>query len=121
MGIRSRTTFYKKCIGGTNHKNYISWDTMLRLIGTKKAPEYLKIDVEGYEYETMRDLLSSRELPNQIAMEIHSKTDTPLIWKYRWKDQSELTGFALMMYAGGYRLISVNWKTACGHCLEVLW
>jgi len=135
-GIKDRTTFYKACLGARDETDsdgmkFLSWNSTLKAAGLHDSPDYLKMDIEGFEYGVLRSILrsDSSTLPNQIAMEIHHKTYGPesnnpagkLSWSGRNKDTGELLGFVLMMYVSGYRLTSVDHETVCAHCLEVLW
>lgn len=134
--IRERTQFHKQCIGASSFnrsvgssdkpQEFISWPSMLKIIGKTTPPTYLKMDIEGWEYSVLRGMLRSGSelLPEMIAMEIHARLHAKsegLPWKIRSKEIPELTGLALMMYHKGYRLIYIDWTTKCGHCLEVLW
>lgn len=126
--IQDRTTFYKLCIGTNTTGKFVNWPSMLKKIGTSKPPTYLKMDIEGWEWGVIRSMMNSNAelLPEMIAMEFHTKADassggTGIPWMIRFKEAPEITGFALMMYQKGYRLIHVDWDTICSHCLEVLW
>lgn len=132
--IRDRTFFHKICIGDQNFKDstgreYMTWTSALQLAGMTKPPDYLKMDIEGFEYPVMRNLIDDGHLlPNQIAMEIHHFTYGPnsgnpagsLSWSARGKDTGELLSFILMLYEKGYRLSLVDHNTQCPHCMEVL-
>lgn len=137
--IRDRTHFHKVCVGDhdftdVHGRRFISWPSLLKMIPTMKpgsSPEYLKMDIEGFEYGVMRSILRSGDpslLPKQIALEIHSATYLPesgnpagqLSWARRNKGGGEILAFMLMFYELGYRLIFVNWQTVCLHCAEVL-
>lgn len=135
--IKDRTHFYKFCIGANDTTDsegheFMSWSSTLKAAKLGNSPEYLKMDIEGFEYGIMRNLIQSdsSELPNQIAMEIHHRTYSPLrihnpasklSWSDRNKDAGELLGFFLMMYSAGYRLTYIDYHTHCSHCQEVLW
>lgn len=134
--IKDRATFHKICVGPTDKtdskgQQFLTWHSALKAAGLTEAPEYLKMDIEGFEYDVMKNLIHTNhtELPNQIAMEIHHQTWQPwqnnpsssLSWSDRNKDVGELLSFFLMMYTSGYRLSEVDHKTVCQHCLEVLW
>jgi hypothetical protein len=137
--IKDRTDFYQICIGPNDEtdshgRRFLSWNSTLQVAGLHHSPEYLKMDIEGFEYGVLRSLLRSKStaLPNQIAMEIHEST-----WKQpipsmrhrpeieikdnRSKDVGDLLSFFLQMYTSGYRLSYVDHETHCGQCLEVLW
>ena len=54
--IASRTTLHRICIGAADETTadglpFLSWGSVMRLIGATEPPLYLKMDIEGYEYE----------------------------------------------------------------------
>lgn len=124
--IRDRTTFHKICIGDkdftdSNGLQYLSWEHVLKVAGITEAPAYLKMDIEGFEYTVMRDIIRSGHLmPEQIAMEIHWKTNVPVTWRGRSKSIGEVGSFLTMLFQAGYRLTYVDNATVCSHCMEVL-
>lgn len=134
--IKDRTTFHKFCITDKSYTDssgskFLSWPDVLEQSGITQPPEYLKMDIEGFEFPVLRSIVrSGRLLPNQIAMEIHWATYGPgsgnpssnLPWAKvpRHKDAAELLTFLLMMYEAGYRLSFVDHGTVCPHCMEVL-
>ena len=132
--IRDRAFFYKLCIGDHNYKDaagleYVTWTTALKRAGMTGSPDYLKMDIEGFEFQVLRNLIyDGHLLPDQIALEIHQLTFPPgsgnpasfLSWAGRTKDLDELLSFFLMLYEKGFRLSFVDHDTVCGTCLEVL-
>jgi len=110
---------------------FLSWPSVLKSTKVIAQPSYLKMDIEGFEYDVMRSILrsdASQSFPEQISMEIHTSTYRPgsgnpagnLPWANREKGGGELLAFMLMLYESGYRLIFVDWATVCNHCIEVL-
>ena len=54
--IASRTTLHRICIGAADETTagglpFLSWGSVMQLIGATEPPLYLKMDIEGYEYE----------------------------------------------------------------------
>merc|ERR1740120_196273 len=79
--IRDRATFYKICVGAADEtdphgQQFLTWHSALEAAGHIQAPDYVKMDIEGFEYGVIANLLRGdrAELPNQIAMEIHQST-----------------------------------------------
>jgi hypothetical protein len=131
--IRSRTTFYKICIGQkdevTGLGQYMTWQSMLRHIGHEAHPAILKIDIEGYEYGVIPAILSAPDAqqPQQILMEIHAETyDSKTLhlpgitWQDRVKTPSELVEFYREIYGAGYRFTYIDHDTVCNACREVV-
>ena len=110
--------FYPYCIDAMSYINgqglvYKSIQDIVNRIGvSKKRISYLKLDVEGFEFETLVPFLTNMPdelLPRQIAIEIHyqaSKFDL---------DQNALLAFGnFMFYEAGY-LITYRRDNALGY------
>ena len=79
--IETRTRFWESCIGATdsNDKKFLTFPSLNRMIGRKEGPDYLKVDIEGYEWgvlksmadQAMRDTSYHKHLPLQIYGEFH--------------------------------------------------
>ena len=82
LELRRRVFFHHLCIANRTFddaagRSFVTWSTLLqRTVPSAAAPEYLKLDVEGFEYGVMRDVLDSGTLPKQIAIEVHWRTYT---------------------------------------------
>ena len=128
--IRSRVTLYKVCIGDKDYtskdsKIFSTWESLLKLVGMTKAPTFLKMDVEGWEYPVLRQIVNSgTHLPLQIGFELHYHTlpNLGLSWGgKRYKSPGELAVFMDFLYRyGGYHLVDRNDNRYCGHCTELL-
>jgi hypothetical protein len=126
--ISSRTTFHNVCIG--SHDNvtstgqvFMSWPSILQLIKAKEAPLYLKMDIDGYEYDVLRSIIDDGALmPTQIALELHYRTQMSLLpWHLRRKGTAELATFMEYLHRyGGYFLIDRHDNRFCSHCTEIL-
>jgi Methyltransferase domain len=75
-----RIHFFNYCIDGHNDEDvdvlgrkFVTYDKLLNIAGIKEAPEYFKIDVEGYEYDTFTEMVNDDHalLPQQIQVELH--------------------------------------------------
>ena len=95
----------------------------LKLAGLSKAPDYLKLDAEGFEWTFLPSLLASPEelLPKQIALEVHLWTlslrermqrggFTPIPFRNASATVSEVASFVNPLWAKGYRLQSIDYN-----------
>ena len=88
--IADRTNAYKVCMGsktetrGKNNEQYMTLSDMNILAKRPEGPDYLKIDVEGYEWSILGDLSRyvadkgkdiHAQLPLQIYAEFHMDRD----------------------------------------------
>ena len=93
------------------------------------APAYLKIDVEGFEYDTFSQMIQNDDagsqslLPQQIQVELHWATRmTGIEWMPRVLSAGEIALFSSMMYqGGGYLPIHLDFNKYCPPCMEVLY
>ncbi len=95
----------------------------MALINATEAPLYLKMDIEGYEYEVLRSIVDRGEMmPAQIGFELHYRTQMPLLsWFNRSKSSAEIVTFMeYLHYQGGYFLIDRHDNRVCKHCTELL-
>ncbi len=130
VGIEDRVHFHHRCMGSreqsraSNH--FYDYEAILGYLGMKKPPTFLKMDIEGYEYEVMRSIMELDDqdmYPEQIAMEIHYKTQVSngLGWSYRYLTAGELAVFSETLWEyGDYALLDRHDNTRCPHCTEVL-
>ena len=118
--------FYPYCIGSEGQQPpYLPFDKMLELAEIKQAPKYLKMDIEGFEYDViMNSILSSDSSiwPEQIMMEVHWATRmVDLEWMPRTRTAAELAlFFGVLFNRGGYILQKTKSFEGCQTCLEVL-
>ena len=111
-GIIDRTKFYKVCLGGKDEVlgglNFHSWSKLHELTGHRNGPDYLKIDIEGWEFETMQSIIGQPTSPTQIALELHfvivKKTSSG---ERLVEDISRdtMVKFYQQMYRGGYYIM----------------
>ncbi len=98
MPIDGNVVFHRQCIGRSGTTcGHMTIMEIVQLVG--KTPLYLKIDIEGWEYEALAEFLVEAHgaLPSQIAVELHAST--PLLDL----DERMLRAFVFMMReVGGY-------------------
>ena len=121
--------FYPHCISShtayideETKRSYMTYREMIELTGLQTPPTLLKMDVEGFEYDVLTQMLQDDYLlPLQIQVELHWATkmvDVP--WMLRTLTSAELALFSGMMFtSGGY--LPVHRDESCTVCLEVLY
>jgi hypothetical protein len=127
-----RIKFYPYCIGSVSGGDFRTYSEMLQLSNTKTAPRILKMDIEGFEYKVIHNILSSSSQdmwPEQIAMEIHwASRMVHLSWMFRALQASEVSLFFSFLFSrGGYLPVSrqlfppvTKRNIGCVSCMEVL-
>jgi hypothetical protein len=124
--ILSRTTLHRICIGnqasemnGTQPLFFRTWKTIMNTLHETKAPLYLKMDIEGYEYGVLKSIIEdSLLMPMQIAVELHHHECPPVP---NGKGAIELALFMEYLYTkGGYFLIDRKDNPLCASCSEIL-
>lgn len=122
--ISSRVTSIKLCAGKEDKGDFRTWNSLLQHVGLSDAPAYLKMDIEGFEWGILEDLVvdgSDNLLPQQIALEMHYMTQmTALSWHGRLRSAGEIALFGDMMYRAGYNIIDRRDNSACRSCTEIL-
>lgn len=134
--ISSRVTLHLKCLGESPSKNgrltnradlFVDYHTMLSMAGVVKAPAYMKMDIEGWEWEVLRSMLKTdvHNLPKQIAMEFHyhnwETSNEGMPWADRDKTYAEIATFMDSLWRfGGYYVIDRRDNGSCPACSEIL-
>ena len=129
--IRSRVRLHPVCLSDSeytteNGRRYVTWERLHELTGLVKlgiSPTFLKIDVEGYEFPIMQSIIDSgKQLPLQIAMEMHYiRHEGGEIQYYRRVPSIEI--YAFMNYLrkfGGYYILERRDHPICKSCVELL-
>lgn len=118
--------FYPYCIGSEGQQSpYLPFDQMWKFAKTKQAPKFLKMDVEGFEYDVVLNSILSSDpsiWPEQIMMEIHWATRmVDLEWMPRTRTAAELAlFFGVLFNRGGYIVQHTHFNDGCQTCLEIL-
>ena len=118
--IADRTTFHHVCAAAKDQtygpRVFKSWRSILSMINATAAPLYLKMDIEGFEYQVIRSIVEDGALmPVQIAFELHYNSTVP-----RSSAGRIVTFMDYIRREGGYFLIDRNDNAACRHCTELL-
>jgi hypothetical protein len=112
-----RVTFYGLCLGGGGmHKSYAE----LVEISGGRPPEYLQIDVEGHEWESLVEMVQNSLdlLPKQLSVEFHLAY---LPWSVGFLGANEVEAFFNRMWeVGGFAVADVRNNPACSWCAELL-
>ena len=96
--IEARTKFWGSCLGTTDspdHK-FLTFPSLNKMIGRKEGPDYLKVDIEGYEWgvlrsmadQAMSDISYHKHLPLQIYGEFHLDREATTENVYKHLDAS---------------------------------
>jgi hypothetical protein len=118
--------FYDSCIGEkAGNPKYKGYESMYNESGIQSPPRYLKMDVEGFEYQVLLDsvLASPKELwPEQIMVETHwGSRMVDLPWVLRHRQAGEMALFySSMFHHGGYIPVYAKNFKGCPPCMEVL-
>jgi len=120
--IQSRVNLHQICLGENdaviNNRTFMSWPSINKMIGLKTGPSFLKMDIEGYEFEVMKSIINSGAiLPLQIAMEIHFIS---IDFKKYLSSAELLTFMNFLRTFGGYYLVDRHDNDYCPHCSEIL-
>jgi hypothetical protein len=125
--IANRTRLHRVCIGSEDkligNASFMSWRSVMSLIRASGPPLYLKMDIEGYEYQVLRSIIDDGFLmPTQIAFELHYTTSMKgLPWYGRRKSSGEIATFMeYLHHQGGYFLLDRNDNIRCKTCTELL-
>ena len=63
--------FYKLCLSDTsNGVDYRTYNELLEIAGVTKV-DYLKMDIEGFEWAALYSMFQGNNLPSQISFELH--------------------------------------------------
>jgi len=119
--VQSRVRGYDVCLGPRdetiNGRVFKSWESIVQLTGITAPPVYLKMDIEGYEWQVLDDIVSSQSFnPKQIAFELHwGKSErvpfTP----------AQMAGFFQNLYEkGGYFVVDRVDNPVCFFCMDLL-
>ena len=76
-----RNVFIEKFLGPLDGPGRVSWQTLRREFGSSKPDEmdiFVKMDIEGSEYRTLRSLVADAEAISGIVVEFH---DCDLLWE----------------------------------------
>lgn len=115
--IRSRIRTHNVCLGSKTEvvkgRQFMNWTSLNALTGLNTNPDFLKMDIEGYEYSVLHSIIDSGEhFPLQIAMELHLNRNLY---------PAQLIAFMnYLRVFGGYYLVNRRDNELCGHCSEVM-
>jgi hypothetical protein len=126
--LRKAVTSYTTCIGPVDQiiggKQFLSWPSILKLIGINTPPTALKMDIEGYEWAVIREMLTSSPhhlLPLSISFELHTSTHiTDIGWQKRTRSAPEVALFMEYLLKFGYLLVDRHDNPFCLHCTEIV-
>ena len=113
--------FHKVCLSAKTEVlhgwHYVTWENFTASVGLSQPPHVVKMDIEGFEYQTLKSLVQSDPalLPRSISLELHYETSmTDLPWFGRLKSPYELFMFMQhMLFYGHYVLVDRHDNDAC--------
>lgn len=101
--LRGRVRLHEVCLSSESKvigaRRYVTYKDMLAMAGTTDFPAYLKMDIEGWEFDVLRSIVDSHAqhgsaLPMQIAFELHyinwDTSNSGMSWARRQKGVEEL-------------------------------
>lgn len=117
--------FHNVCVGRpVDHDMSFNTKPLSELMVELKIPRitYLKMDIEGFEWEVFRDLffnVSPEKWPQEMSFELHFQAHTSrIVWFKRLKSVQEVSMLVTLMMERGYRLIAKESNPICEQCLE---
>lgn len=112
------TMFYHNwCIAAQDammdNRQFYSINTIMQKLSLKNI-DYLKMDIEGYEWDCFRSFLEGpvENLPKQIALELHFDTDKDSI--------DDVAALSKDLHQAGYAAVHVEPNFNCGGCAELV-
>ena len=128
--IRDRVRLHEVCLSKNSStigdRQYVTYKEMLAIASVDEFPAYLKMDIEGWEYDVLRSMVESGEkLPNQIAFELHygnwDTSNEGMSWAKRDKRADELALFMDYLWRfGHYYVVDRRDNGSCSVCSELL-
>lgn len=129
-----RVHFYPFCMGTGAEKDrltkkksakYLSYAQLWNATGASSPPKLLKMDIEGFEFDTLISLLAdspSNTWPEQIMMEVHYGTRMVEVeWMLRTRQAAEMALFFDTLFnTGGYMPVIRKYFRGCPTCMEIL-
>mmetsp|Transcript_32296 Transcript_32296/g.53396 ORF Transcript_32296/g.53396 Transcript_32296/m.53396 type:complete len:345 (-) Transcript_32296:220-1254(-) len=128
LELRRHVSFHRICVGEEDHvwpdgKEVLSWSSVLRKLDMHVPPAMLKMDIEGFEWGVLQQIVRSRDaLPFSISVELHSWTEVKQVpWYGTWRSNSFIRSWVheLQQY-GGYSLVDRHDNSQCAYCTEVV-
>ena len=100
----------------------MSWKSVTSLLNITHPPLYLKMDIEGFEWEVLSEIASSSALkPQQIAVELHYGWNFFHHGDSKDKSSSELMLLMDSIYRNGnYFVVDRHDNVLCDSCTEIL-
>jgi len=112
----------RRFVDTTRELSFVSYAHALWLASIHSAPAFLKMDIEGYEWAVLPQLVANHSTaPSQVAVEVHFQTQMPgLPWFGRLKSPAELLALGLRLANAGYVIAHRNDNPSCMKCTELL-
>jgi hypothetical protein len=111
--LKESVSSHRMCISSKDEhvggKEMLTWSSLLKKLDVNVAPTALKIDIEGYEWSVLREMMRSSPialLPQTISVRLYVRTPhSQLGWSARERNPSETALFVEQMMKYGYFLV----------------
>lgn len=125
--INQSATSYKICVGPRDEiiqgREFMTWKSILSKAGINHPPTALKMDIEGFEYSILREMMktSPHLLPYSISFELHSRSsERGVPWSQRNRNAGEIALFIDYLMRFGYMLVDRHDNIFCQSCSEIV-
>jgi len=128
--LLSRIRTHKICLGDKDEvvgdKKFMNWFSLNKLTGIKGNPDFLKMDIEGFEYPVFQSIINSGvNYPLQIAFELHigDVMHRGSVGFQGARNVFLAETIAFMEYLrvfGGYYLVNRRDNDIVQHCTEIV-
>lgn len=126
--------FHKLCIGSGMFNRTAGFRTYNELVsiatnGRNNPPALMKLDVEGFEFPVMKQIVQNINVPKQVVVEVHVITSfnvgKPFVKRLHIKggsqtvDDADVREWISTLNDVGYELVHRADNPHCAHCSEI--
>lgn len=119
--IPDYVSFHPWCIDQSDHDKYYSLTTVMSKLNHQYI-DFLKVDIEGYEYGALKALesIEKQHLPRQLAVELHHSVGDKTPIKNRIGELNKITELYDLFIKLGYELVTREDNYLSSGCTEIL-
>eukprot|EP00808_Paulinella_micropora_P002446 g66177.t1 len=125
--IAHRVHFHPWCLGShdsiKNGRQFYSFASLLRQSNLTQVPHYVKMDIEGDEYEVIFSMIETQLQPLQLTFEFHAQNSYEVAGHkaHRYREMAEIALFGNYLWErGGYYLLHSRPNPHTLTCVEVM-